>query len=84
MSHRVEFAAGAAVIYHTLPTAAQDALRDRAVDLAERPWDDAAVRPPGDDPRFRTTLFSDGAGVLDFFVDDDAEVVRLFDMVWFG
>lgn len=55
-----------------------------AVDLAERPWDDAVVRPPGDDPRFRETVFGSGNGILGFYVDELSELIRIFDIVWIG
>ena len=83
MSFRVEFGSGARLQFHTLPEEARDALIERAVELADRPWD-ALVRPPGNDPRFRETVFGSGNGVLGFFVDDNAEVIRIFDVVWIG
>ncbi len=30
-----------------------------------QPWD-AVIRPPGDDPRFRETVFGSGSGILGF------------------
>lgn len=57
MSYRVEFALGAAVVFHTLPPEGQDVLVARAVDLAEQPWADVVIRRPGDDPAFRETTF---------------------------
>jgi hypothetical protein len=56
MSFRVEFGGGAQIQFHSLPVRAKDALVARAVELADQPWD-ALVRPPGNDPRFRETLF---------------------------
>jgi hypothetical protein len=44
VSFRVEFGGGAQMQFHTLPEEAKDALIERAVDLAEHPWD-AVVRP---------------------------------------
>jgi hypothetical protein len=35
---------------------ARDALVGRAAELADRPWD-SVVRPPGEDPQFRETVF---------------------------
>lgn len=43
MSNRVEFGGGAQAQYHSLPDDAREALVERAVELADRPWD-AAVR----------------------------------------
>ena len=83
MSFRIEFGGGAQIQFHTLPEQAKDALIERAVDLAERPWD-AVVRPPGEDRRFRETVFGSGSGILGFFVDEEAQVIRIFDIVWIG
>ena len=83
MSYRVEFGGGAQVQYHSLPEDAQDALIDRAVELTDDPWD-AVVRPPGTDTRFRETVFGSGNGLLGFYVDEAAQLIRIFDIVWIG
>ncbi len=83
MSYRVEFGGGAQVQYHSLPEDAQDALIDRAVALTDDPWD-AVVRPPGTDTRFRETVFGSGNGLLGFYVDEAAQLIRIFDIVWIG
>ena len=83
MNFRVEFGGGAQRQFHELPEVAKDALIERAVELAGKPWD-AAIRPPGDDHRFRETVFGSGNGILGFFVDDDMEVIRIFDILWVG
>jgi len=51
--------------------------------LANRPLD-AAVRPPGADTRFRETVFGSGNGLLGFYIDEDAQLIRIFDIVWIG
>ncbi|MGH3096421.1 MAG: hypothetical protein ACRDMV_10550 [Streptosporangiales bacterium] len=85
MSYRVEFALGAAMTFHTVrPSEAQDALIDRAADLTERPWADAMIRRPGNDPAFRESTFGAGRGICAFQVDEDADVVRIFEIVWVG
>jgi hypothetical protein len=84
VTYRVEFGGGAQVQFHTLPKDARDALVERAVDLAEIPWDNTAVLPPGDDPAFRETVFGSGQGVLSFHVNETAELIRIFDIVWIG
>lgn len=81
MSYRVEFGGGAQVQYHSLPENAQDALRERAGELADTPWD-AAIRPPGADARFREAIFDGGNGLLGFYVDEDAQLIRIFDILW--
>ena len=83
MSYRVEFGGGAQVQYHSLPEDAREALIERAVELADRPWD-ATVRPPGEDTRFRESVFGSGNGLLGFYVDEDAQLIRIFDIVWIG
>lgn len=83
MSYRVEFGGGAQVQFHSLPEDARDALIERAVELADQPWD-AAVRPPGTDTRFRETVFGSGNGLLGFYIDEAAQQIRIFDIVWIG
>jgi len=53
------------------------------VELVEAPWD-AVVMPPGDDPAYRRTVFGAGWGLLTFHVDDNAELIRIFDLIWIG
>jgi hypothetical protein len=79
--YRVEFGVGAQAQFHSLPVEARDALIDCAVMIAERP-SDAALRPPGADARFRETTFGFGGGIVGFYVDDGAKLIRIFDIVW--
>jgi hypothetical protein len=81
VSYRVEFGGGAQTQFHSLSEDAREALIERAVELADHPWD-AAVRPPGADTRFRETVFGSGNGLLGFYMDDDAQLIRIFDIVW--
>jgi hypothetical protein len=83
VSYRAEFGCGAQAQFHSLPEGAREALIERAVDLADRPWD-AAVRPPGADTRFRETVFGSGNGLLGFYADEAAQLIRIFDIVWIG
>lgn len=83
MSYRVEFGGGAQVQFHSLSERARDALIERAAELAVQPWD-AVVRPSGDDARFREALFGSGSGILGFYLDEDAQLIRIFDIVWIG
>lgn len=55
----------------------------RAVELARAPWD-ASVLPPGDAASFREAVFGDGRGLVDFYVDDKSETIRIFNLVWIG
>jgi hypothetical protein len=83
VSYRVEFGGGAQVQYHSLPEDAREALIERAVELAGQAWD-AAVRPPGADTRFRETVFGSGNGLLGFYINEDAQLIRIFDIIWIG
>jgi hypothetical protein len=40
--------------------------------------------PPGRDPAFRRTVFGNGLGLLTFYVDDAAELIRIFSIIWIG
>jgi hypothetical protein len=84
VTYRVEFGGGAQIQFHTLPAQARDALIDRAVELAGKPWDDVHLRPPGGDTSFREAVFDHGRGLLGFHVDEDALLIRIFDIMWLG
>ena len=49
----------------------------------DAPWH-AIVMPPGDDPAYRQAVFGSGWGLLTLHVDDDAELIRIFDLIWIG
>ena len=83
MTYRVRFEAYALVQLHGLPSEAFDALLDRVLELVDAPWD-AVVMPPGNDPAYRQSVFGSGWGLLTFHVDDDAELIRIFDLTWIG
>jgi hypothetical protein len=83
VSYRVESGGGAQVQFHSLPEHPRDALIERAAELAVHPWD-AVVRPPGDDARFREAVFGSGSGILGFYLDNDEQLLRIFDIVWIG
>jgi hypothetical protein len=51
--------------------------------LVDEPWD-AAVLPPGDDSAYRMVVFGAGYGLLSFYADDTAELIRIFDITWIG
>jgi hypothetical protein len=84
VTYRVEFGGSAQAQFHALPKDARDALVERVVELADRPWDGAFVRPPGSDLRFREAVFGRGEGALGCYVDEDAQLIRIFDIVWIG
>jgi hypothetical protein len=83
VSYSVRFEGAALVQLNGLPATAFDALVERIVDLIDEPWD-ASVIPPGDDPAFRMTVFGTGNGLLSFYADDAAEIIRIFDITWIG
>ena len=60
-----------------------DALLARMVELVDAPRD-AVVMPPGDErPIARPCSAPDGA-CSTFHVDDAAELIRIFDLIWIG
>ncbi len=83
MTYRVRFEAYALVQLHGLPSEAFDALLDRVLELVDEPWD-AVLMPPGNDPAYRQAVFGSGWGLLTFHVDDNAELIRIFDLTWIG
>ena len=40
--------------------------------------------PPGDHPACRMTVFDRRNGLLSFYADDIAEIIRIFDITWIG
>jgi hypothetical protein len=83
VTYSVRSEAYALVQLHGLPSGAFDALVERVVQLVEEPWD-AVVMPPGDDPSYRRAVFGAGWGLLTFHVDENAELIRIFDLIWIG
>jgi hypothetical protein len=60
-----------------------DAIVERVVDLVDEPWD-ANVMTRGGDPAYRQVTFGQGYGLLTFRVDEEAELIRIFDIAWIG
>lgn len=58
-------------------------LIERVTRLTEAPWDAWAVPADGDEPAFRQTRFGDH-GLLSFRVDEQAEVLIIFSIIWTG
>ncbi len=83
MTYRVRFEGAALVQLNGLPRDAFDALVASMVNLVDEPWD-ATVLPPGDDPAYRQTVFGDGYGLLSFHLDEAAELIRVFNVLWIG
>jgi len=83
VSYRVRFGGKALVQLSGLPSAAFEAIVGRVVDLVDAPWD-AVVMTRGGDPAYRQVTFGQGYGLLTFRVDDEAELIVIFDIAWIG
>ncbi|MEV6985501.1 hypothetical protein AB0M95_30160 [Sphaerisporangium sp. NPDC051017] len=81
MSYRPTLAGSALAKMKGLPEEALDALVSRVADLAERPWDAGPTVPGRTD--LRETTFG-AFGFVFFVVDDAAEVITIYDLVWAG
>jgi hypothetical protein len=83
VTYRVLFDGEALVQLNGLPAEAFEALFARVVELVDAPWD-ARVMPGSDDPAYRQAVFGAGSGLVNFQVDEDAESIRIFNLVWIG
>ena len=83
MSYRVEFGGAALTQLHGLPPTTFGAMVDCIVELVEAPWD-AVLMDAGGDPAFRQVIFGQGLGLLSFHVNDQAELITIFDVAWIG
>lgn len=79
MSHRVEFHVSALAQLKGLPRDAFDALVKRTADLVDAPWDADVLYL--EEPEFRQTLFGE-YGVMSFYVDERAQLIRIFNVTW--
>ena len=64
---------------------AYDALMERIIRLVDAPWDAWPVYPDdqSEHPEYRETQFGEH-GLLSFRVDDDAELLIIFNILWTG
>lgn len=83
MTYRPQFKGQALVQLKGLPPAAFDAIVERVAILVREPWD-AELMTPGGDPAYRQVVFGSGYGLLSFHVDDEAELLSIFDIAWIG
>ncbi len=83
MSYRLRFEGKALVQLSGLPSPAFEALVERVVDLVDAPWD-AVVMIRGGDPAYRQVTFGQGYGLLTFRVEDQTELIFIFDIAWVG
>jgi len=83
VSYGIRFEGPALAQLDGIPRVAFDALPEPVVDLVDEPWD-ATAMPPGNDPAYRWAVFGAGYGLLIFHVDDESEIIRIFDITWIG
>jgi hypothetical protein len=83
VTYQVRFDGQALVQLHGLPSDAFDALFARVLELVDAPWD-ARVIPGSNDPAYRQAVFGSGFGLVNFQVDEDAELIRIFNLTWIG
>lgn len=81
MSFRVEFHAAALAQLQGLPPHAFDALVERVAKLVSTPWEAQILDPS--EPNFRQCIFG-SLGLLSFYVDEQRELIRIFDVTWIG
>jgi hypothetical protein len=83
VTYQVRFEGNALIQLGGFPEDAFETLLARVLELVDAPWD-AEVMPPGDDPAFRRAVFGAGLGLVSFRSDDDAELIRIFEIIWIG
>ena len=62
---------------------AYDAFMERIIRLVDAPWDAWPVYPDDGEPDYRETQFGEH-GLLSFRVDDTAELLIIFNILWIG
>jgi hypothetical protein len=85
VSYRIELASHAVRQFHALQRHqfVYDALMSRLVRLAEEPWDAWSDGEIGDPSAVRETVFGkSGNGLILFLVDDAAETIQIFNLLW--
>ncbi|MEU8251734.1 hypothetical protein [Nonomuraea sp. NPDC048916] len=81
MSFRVVLSSSALARMKDFPDAALTALVERTADLLEEPWDAQVLYPGRTD--YRQATFGD-YGLLHFHVDEQAELMTIYELVWAG
>jgi hypothetical protein len=66
-----------------LPDDAFDLLTRTLARICDDPYDRLISMPAGEDPRDRMAELGD-SGFITFTVDDDAELIRVYGLVWTG
>lgn len=81
MNYRVELHTAALAQLKGLPSEAFDALVTTLAEIALAPWNAMPMRT--EEPEFRQAIFG-VFGLVSFYVDQDAEILRVFDITWTG
>jgi hypothetical protein len=81
VNSRVEFHAAALAQLQGLPPHAFDAMVERVTKLVSAPWEAQALDPT--EPAFRQCVFG-SLGLLSFHIDEQDELIRIFDVTWVG
>ncbi|GII81984.1 hypothetical protein Sru01_69660 [Sphaerisporangium rufum] len=81
MSFRVILSGSALARMKNFPDLAMNALIERTADLLAEPWDAHVLYPGRTD--YRHTTFG-GFGLLHFHVDEAAELITIYEVVWSG
>lgn len=85
MSYQPRMVDPALTQYHALVSTndvAHDAFVARVAELVNAPWDSWPTRPAGQ-PEYRDAQFG-VHGMLSFLIDDEAELLIIFSIVWIG
>jgi hypothetical protein len=85
VSYRPDLTARALAQFHDLAAdpVIYDALMGRILRLADAPWDGWPAYPGGVEPEIRQTQFGE-YGLLSYRVDDQAEMLIIFSIIWVG
>ena len=84
MTYQVEFAATADAQLQGLPDEAFAALVDELVKVVRDPWGQSAPDRHDDDPAYRWAAYGNGLGFASFYVDEQHQIVRIYDVAWIG
>ncbi|MFI6485053.1 hypothetical protein ACIBH1_44570 [Nonomuraea sp. NPDC050663] len=82
MSYGFELGPQALEMMKDLPDEALTALAVRTGELIRDPWDAWPLYPGRTD--YRETTYGDGRGLMHFYVDEQAEFLSIFMVLWTG
>ncbi|GLW22932.1 hypothetical protein DI270_017320 [Microbispora triticiradicis] len=81
MKYRINYHASASSLIPGLPEEAFRALIDTLLKVGDDPWEMGIPEPV--DPQCRQAVFG-GVGLVFYYVDDDAQMVTVYDIAWAG